>query len=247
MEGQETKYEPGQRAVCPHCNHAVLLEHVHYNDYENEFHIQNEHRKIRFVAAACPSCHEFVATVCVKRSCEEGWADQEAFLVWPRTAKRPVPPEVPSHVANEFREAASVLDLSPKASAALSRRCLQTVLKEAGGAKKHNLSSMIEEVREDLSSNTYECLGAIREIGNFAAHQQKDQGSGAILDVESGEAEWNLEVLGMLFDEYYVKPIRNREFIRSLNDKLKAAGRKPLIIGWESPNDARPSGIDDAN
>ncbi|AXE91781.1 DUF4145 domain-containing protein [Paraburkholderia terricola] len=59
------------------------------------------------------------------------------MLVFPRGATRPKPAnEVPAHIAGDFQEACLVVNDSPKASAALSRRCLQTVLRENGFPQK---------------------------------------------------------------------------------------------------------------
>jgi len=55
----------------------------------------------------------------------------------------------------------------------------------------------------------------------------KDQ-TGQIVDVEPGEAEWNLDVLESLFDFYYVEPARVQSRKAALNAKLASAG-KPLI------------------
>ena len=56
----------------------------------------------------------------------------QELVVWSlQSARPPVPKEVPSHIAEDYKEAALVLNFSPKSSAALSRRCLQAVLREA--------------------------------------------------------------------------------------------------------------------
>ncbi len=118
--------------------------------------------------------------------------------------------------------------MSSKASAALSRRCLQAVLREKGNTKAKDLDKQIEEVLPTLPSYIAENLDAVRNIGNFAAHQQKSQTTGVILDVEPGEAEWNLDVLDELFDFYYVQPEMARKKREALNEKLKDAGKPPL-------------------
>jgi hypothetical protein len=118
--------------------------------------------------------------------------------------------------------------MSPKASAALSRRCLQTVLAEAGGAKSRDLSDQIDEVLPKLPSHLAESVDAIRVVGNFAAHLIKSKSSGEIVDVEPGEAEWNLEVLDGLFDFYYVQPEKTKQRKTALGQKLREAGKPPL-------------------
>lgn len=47
--------------------------------------------------------------------------------VWPRSG-RMAPPVVPEAIARDYNEGAFVLDRSPRASAALARRCLEQVL-----------------------------------------------------------------------------------------------------------------------
>jgi len=93
------------------------------------------------------------------------WSDVVAILPdeWSITTGRaPIPPEVPSHIAQDYAEAALVLAISPKASAALSRRCLQIVLREAGQTKAKDLADQIEEVLPHLPSRIAENLDAIR-------------------------------------------------------------------------------------
>ncbi|MBA4365228.1 MAG: hypothetical protein C0398_04370 [Coprothermobacter sp.] len=140
----------------------------------------------------------------------------------------PVPPEVPPAIKEDYDEAAQILSLSPKGSAALSRRCLQAVLVDEGGAKKKNLGDQIDEVTPSIPAYLGEVLDQVRVIGNFSAHPLKDTNSGAIIEVEPGEAEWNLDVLDGLFDFYYVKPATSKRMRAQLDKKLTAAG-KPTI------------------
>ncbi len=71
-------------------------------------------------------------------------------------------------------------------------------------------------------------LDAVRNIGNFAAHPLKSQSTGEIVEVEPGEAEWNLEVLEMLFDFYYVQPAHAQKRRDELKKKLADAGKPPM-------------------
>jgi len=102
------------------------------------------------------------------------------------------------------------------------------VLTEAGGAKKKDLSDQIDEVLPRLPSHLAESVDAIRVVGNFAAHPIKSQSSGEIVEVEPGEAEWNLDVLDGLFDFYYVQPKRTKQRKAAIDKKLKEAGKPPL-------------------
>lgn len=147
-------------------------------------------------------------------------------------SRTPCPSEIPSEFVNDYKEACAVLFESPKASAALSRRCLQHVLREKAGVKKGDLANEIEQVLQSgkLPTHLHESIDAIRNIGNFAAHPMKSQQSGEVFPVEPGEAEWNLDVLEALFDFYFVQPAILAKKRNALNAKLQEAG-KPAVKG----------------
>ena len=152
-------------------------------------------------------------------------------LVWPRGANRPpCPPEVPPEIAEDYYEACLVLDDSPKASAALSRRCLQNILVSKAGAGKRDLADQIREVLDShqLPSHLSDLLDTVRAIGNFAVHPIKSTNTGLITPVEPYEAENNLEVLEGLFDFYYVAPEKTAKRRAALDAKLAEAGKPPL-------------------
>lgn len=136
---------------------------------------------------------------------------------------------MPQNIAEDFNEACAVLPISAKASAALSRRCLQHLLQERKVSKSDNLSKAIDDaLLTNLPSHIAGDLDAIRNVGMFAAHPKKSQNTGEILSVEPEEAEWNLDVIELLFDFYYVQPAISKAKRIALNKKLEDAGKKSL-------------------
>lgn len=225
-----------ETATCPHC-----LTKGHMKGYLLSFPESN--KKFPVVRGMnCPSCGEFLLffsngkkvftspDFVQNRSFRVDPGEDERMLVPRVTGRPPAPKEVPAPLARDYGEACLVLADSPNASAALSRRLLQTILRQAGGVKKQNLAQEIDEAIANhlVPSNVGEQLDAVREIGNFAAHPEKSQTSGEVVEVEVGEAEWNLDVVELLFDHFYVKPARIREKKDALNKKLKDAGKKTL-------------------
>ena len=187
----------------------------------------------------CPSCRQFVfylesgesPTVSQGVQSMRMQLTTSLTMVWPKGVSRaPIPPDVPPEIVGDYKEACLVLADSPKASAALTRRCLQTILRDKLGAKKKDLNDQIDEVTATgkLPSHIDQGLHAVRTIGNFAAHPIKSTSTGTIVDVEPGEAEWNLEVVEMLFDFCFVLPAIAAKRKADLNKKLKDAG-KPEI------------------
>jgi hypothetical protein len=157
--------------------------------------------------------------------------ESKVFFVHPKSSSRPpCPPEVPNKFAEDYIEACLVISDSPKASAALSRRCLQNILREVAKVKPGNLSNEIQQVIDsgNLPSHIVDAIDAVRNIGNFATHPLKSEKTGEILPVEPMEAEWNLDVLEALFDFYFVQPAVVRKKRAALDQKLKEAGKKPM-------------------
>jgi len=176
-------------------------------------------------SSLCPRCKKPVVAIEVRKKGSEPILEQR--LIFPSNVVRVAPPEVPSHIKEDFLEAAAVLSISEKASAALSRRCLQNVLNEKVGERR-DLSTQIDEAIEQLPSRIGENLDAVRNVGNYAAHPMKVQSTGTIVDVEPEEANWTLDVLEELFDYYYVMPKRAEEKRKKLDEKLKSIGKPTM-------------------
>lgn len=217
---------------CPHCLQGFFeqwfnpISKSYIKDKEGGF------WGIRF--CHCPSCKKIIiqlgeAKTIIRSTLLPNWYNW--VLVEPKAISRaPLPPQVPPEFANDYKEACLTIADSPKASAALSRRCLQNLLKEKAGTIKKNLVDQIQEVinSKQLPSYLLEALDAVRNIGNFAAHPIKSKSTGEIVEVEPGEAEWNLDTLEGLFDFYFVQPEILRKKKVKLNQKLKDAGKPPM-------------------
>ena len=172
-----------------------------------------------YVICANPSCERLI--IWLKNN---SVANQEE-LIRPRVPNRqPIPPEVPDSFLADYKEACLVLAYSPKASAALSRRCLQHILREKAMVKEANLYNEIEAVINNhaLPSDVVDSIDYLRKIGNLAAHPMLNSNTGEIVPVEPGEAEWCLEVIEMLFDYYFVRPAKTQQRRQAFDQKMSA-------------------------
>lgn len=219
---------------CPNCHKSF---HPDFTTVNVGYCGEHEHFKYfwRVYYHQCPACQKPIIFLAYERDVGVGLVDRidKQWLVFPKGgSKLPAPTEVPMDIAADYNEAALVISDSPTASAALSRRCLQHLLVERGVTKNDNLSRAIDDaLASGLPTHVAENLDAIRNVGNFAAHPQKSLHSGEVLPVEPHEAEWNLEVLEMLFDFYYVQPALSKARREALNKKLEEVGKPPMKQG----------------
>jgi hypothetical protein len=206
---------------CPHCRESFFETWEHSDITHDKGGIW------RLEYCHCADCGRIIIKLINLRN--GAGLVREEYMVWPRSiARARLPKEVPERFANDYKEACLVLADSPKASAALSRRCLQHLLREVAKVKPSNLAKEIEEAMKSLPSHLAQAIDAIRSIGKFAAHPIKSTNTGEILDVEPGEAEWSLEVLESLFDFYLVQPALLEKKRQALDAKLKEAGKPKM-------------------
>lgn len=142
-------------------------------------------------------------------------------------------PSTPASHLKSYHEACLTLDVSPAASACMSRRCLQGILTEQG-YKQKNLAMQVDcilnesDPKKVLPSSLHEAVDVIRNFGNFGAHPITDFTTLQIIDVEEGEAEWCIELIEQLLDHYYERPAATKAKLAAANFKIKAGG-KPTI------------------
>ena len=248
-------YSVGGSGTCPHCGRGVQfvsaavvgiagpsVSELHWVAFKEGRDTELptgpntsttlESDRVCISACSCPmsNCRRLILEATYEKRNHEAntWEKTKSYLVYPRAGKRkPVPDKVQKDIQEDFEEACLVLQDSPKASAALSSRCLQAVLREQGYTQK-DLSDQIEAVLPHLPIDIASMIDAVRNVGNFGAHPTKSKSTGEILPVEPGEAEWSTEVLEVLFDHYYARPSIIADKRTALNKKLQDAGKPPM-------------------
>jgi hypothetical protein len=110
-------------------------------------------------------------------------------------------PNVPAEVYRDYVEAVRAANIgAPRASVSMSRRALQSALKQKG-AKTENLHDQIEELAASghLTQATKSLAHGIRYFGNFGAHPAND----ILEDVRLEDAKLSLQVLRKVLKEMY--------------------------------------------
>lgn len=219
---------------CPYCHIGVKL------DIKEQFAFPASNYTdtglgTEFVHGVCQECQELIVLLNLGKY---RWVDdrgeifevQQETILYPQITLKITDTEIPKEYRDAYNEAYSVLFYSPKASAALSRRLLQQILRDKYGIDKRDLSKQIDEFLKlpNLPSELSQAVDAIRQVGNFAAHPLKYTNSGEIVEVENGEADWILDVLEQLLDYAFVQPAKLQARRDELNRKLASLGKDPL-------------------
>ncbi len=204
---------------CPHCG-----IHFHHDFAWGPINC-NGRTDWSYEITKCPNCREF--TIFIYNDDKRKRMVEPAF-----PARKPISNHVPLSIAQDYKEACNVLAFSPKASAALSRRCLQNILRDFGYTA-NDLAKQIDAVlgesdaRKALPLGLRQAVDAIRNFGNFSAHPINEKTTLQVIEVEPEEAEWCLEILEEMFEHFYERPAIAAAKKAALDAKLAAAGKPP--------------------
>ena len=175
----------------------------------------------RFIVCPNPKCREFTLDLAlfdstyVKQAAE--WQMGKVLKTWnliPPSKAKPFPTYIPKQILQDYQEACLIVDASPKASATLSRRCLQGAIRDFWKIAKANLKQEIEELKSRVDADTWTAIDTIRKVGNIGAHMEKDVN--VIVDVGPDEAEKLLWLIELLLKDWYVAKHEREEKLKEI-------------------------------
>lgn len=179
--------------------------------------------------AFCPECGKLIVRLLHSNTCHQealdefelGYIDQEELIYPKAAAGKTLNDAIPQQYIDLYRESEQVNEISPRASATLSRYLLQMMLHEELQISERNLEEEIKELEKvpNVPSELVTMLQVMRRISNFGAHPKKSTHSNEIVEVEMGESEVMLELLAELFDYIFVKPNQQKEFLKNIEEK----------------------------
>jgi len=156
--------------------------------------------------------------VCPNAQCREVTLDAELYVTsfegakgellnsWklrPQSSALVFPDYVPIAVRQDYQEACAISSLSPKASATLSRRCLQGIIRDFHGVSRNRLVDEIAELKDNIDPMTWKAIDSVRNIGNIGAHMERDINQ--IIEVDENEAELLLRLIEVLIKDWYIR------------------------------------------
>lgn len=170
----------------------------------------------------CPNCGQYTISALGSGN---GVSDVHALLR-PMSLAKQFPDYIPVAIRNDYAEACAIVKLSPKASATLSRRCLQGMIRDFWDIKESNLAKAIEKLEEKIPATQWKVINGVRRIGNIGAHMEKD--INLIVDIEPGEAQKLIKLIEHLLEQWYVNRHEQEQLYADIIgiDETKQADRK---------------------
>lgn len=221
---------------CPYCQHDfvptsgniegghIYFQHADFTGFLKNF-------KVRHVVCPNEECKKSILEIhvdycnanpqiyanAVKATCIP------TRRILPEGISRRYPDYIPQQLRGDYEEACKIVDLSPKASATLARRCLQGIIRDFQGIKRDSLFEEVNALKGTIEPALWDAIDAVRGIGNIGAHMEKDVN--VIVDIDPDEARQLIGLIEMLFDEWYVQReerAKRLQAIKALGDQKKA-------------------------
>lgn len=192
--------------TCPFCNHTIpvvdstftqtlvgfpVLTALGYRT-ENDYSIEIRMYK-------CPNCKKTASFADYVGS----ELPEKTIPIFPISNAKQFPEYIPTSIRNDYEEACAIVNLSPKASATLSRRCLQGMIRDFFQIAKNNLYEEIDAIKPKIPTEQWAVLDGLRRIGNIGAHMEKD--INLIIDIEPDEAQKLIKLIELLIQQWYIE------------------------------------------
>lgn len=193
--------------VCPTCQAYATMNWNHLQ-FETGSHP-------RFLEEPRPGAHfnsynkviSWQVARCSRCKMAQIWRDGQ--MIWPRKSTMPAPHnELDGRARELYDEASAVVDISPRAAAALVRASLEQFLRAHFNEPRGRLQDMISRLKATVSESTWKMLDLIRVLGNASLHDNDDEAEVVqmYMDDTAQTAEWLFTVINMLTEELVAIP-----------------------------------------
>lgn len=192
---------------CPYCNMIMPLtnsttinRHPSFDSDADQY-TPNTHwdeSTLTISYYKCPNCGQYT----IKAKGMGKMVKDVDIPIRPLSFAKQFPEYIPEAIRQDYEEACAIVTLSPKASATLSRRCLQGMIRDFWDIKESNLSKAIEKLEGKIPAPQWNVINGVRRIGNIGAHMEKD--INLIINIDPDEAQKLIKLIEHLLEQWYI-------------------------------------------
>ncbi|QJR30041.1 DUF4145 domain-containing protein [Limnobacter profundi] len=158
----KAEYIPPKRAArafnCPNCHVYAKQSWYFMGGASSENGFGTQYHNEKFLVSDCENC-----------SSPTIWLGEK--VIFPiHSSAQPPNPDLPEEIRQDYEEARTISNLSPRGAAALLRLAIQKLCAHLGQPGKNINSDIAALVKEGLPSGVQKALDSVRVIGNDAVH-----------------------------------------------------------------------------
>lgn len=156
------------------------------------------------------------------------WTRGQSAQNHQQAAALSLPAEVPERIREAYEQAAFLLQHSPRASGALSRYCLQQLVRhywELSADEKGPLSSELDRISDRLFPETQASIDCVRQFSSIES--QLSQHRDVMVDTTVEEAKILIVLVKVLAQEWYVERSNRQKHYDTIRTMAAGTKRKP--------------------
>ncbi len=172
--------------------------------------------------SCCSHCKKEEITIrrCNIKTLDDKYLYDEDLIVnvRPKFNGKIFPEYVPQAIRQNYKEATTILKLSPKASAILSIICIREMIRDRFGINnKNNLQDEIKAIQDNdlISKEVLNALNNLCDIGNIDANMEKDVD---LIDIDEGKAKGLIKFIEYFINEWYIQVHNRVQFIKEITE-----------------------------
>ena len=198
--------------ICPFCGKEQAFR------YSNDKFYIGYH--LKYADRDPSTAREIFVLKCNNQNCQKvsitSFCKDKQFDIEPEFTCKKYPTYIPEQIRNDYEEAVSIIDKSPKASATLFRRCLQGMIHDYWDIKEKNLNAEITSLKDKVPTSQWDAIDGLRNLGNIGAHMEKD--INLIIDIDPQEAVKLQKLVELLIEKWYIARHDEQEIYKAIVD-----------------------------
>lgn len=193
---------------CPYCSMVMSISYqtkavkkptFYESERGSSLYVQPDDSCLELTFYKCPNCNEYSIFA---KGIGNAVSDIGTINIRPLSFAIQFPDYVPLPIRQDYAEACAIVSLSPKASATLSRRCLQGMIRDFWGISKSRLIDEINALKDKIPAQQWRVIDGLRRIGNIGAHMESDINT--IVDIDPDEANKLIKLIELLVEQWYI-------------------------------------------
>ncbi|MEN6465823.1 MAG: DUF4145 domain-containing protein [Syntrophaceae bacterium] len=215
----------GKNWTCSYCNRPCTITENDIRVLSGSTWISPEYGQYRSITTiiVCPNelCRQRAISLRIVQLNNRA-QEMHTLFSWqllPESEAKTFPDYIPEKLRGEYQEACLLKAKSPRASAVISRKCIQAILRDFYGVSGPSLADEIDSLKGKMDNTAWQAIGIARQFGNIDSYLNEDVN--LLLDVQPDEASLLIWLTETLFEEFYIA----RHERGSKLDKLKALAR----------------------
>ena len=185
---------------------------------------------VKFMVCPNPKCNRFSLDVSLHLLTVSGaraytGRHLKTWSLVPPSRAKSFPVTIPSHVLEDYHEASLIAESSPKASAALARRCLSGILRDFWSVQPGSLNDEFRQIKGTADPLTWDAIESVRGAGLIGGRMESE--GAEISDADPGEPKLLIGLIETLIQDWYVGREARRKRLAEIREIAGAGSSEP--------------------